>query len=109
MSRKGQPYTQEEDDLIRWGYATGADVSLMAKHLGRTVEAIRARASLIKAAPPKPRRSKAPDHKYSAKGPAVSAGPPISTLTGEAKFARLMGNKRFEDVRLKPQKQEIGR
>lgn len=101
MNRRGQPYTQAEDDLIRWGYATGADHELMARQLGRSLEAMRARASLIKATPPKPRRSKAPDHKYSAKGPAVSAGPPISTLTGEDKFARLMGNKRYEDVRFK--------
>lgn len=99
MTRKGQPYTQEEDDLIRWGYATGADHSLMAMHLGRSVEAMRARASLIKAAPPK--RSGKSVHRHSAKGGAIAAGKPISTLSAEKRLARLMGNKRYEDYPVK--------
>lgn len=99
MTRKGQPYTQEEDDLIRWGYATGADHSLMAMHLGRTPTALDKRAVILGVAPPK--RSGKPVHRHSAKGGAIAAGKPISTLSAEKRLALLMGDKRYDAYKVK--------
>lgn len=86
MSKAGTPYTPEDVALLERATAAGLDNESIAKLLGRTVKSV---------------ESKRHDITARKVGRAPGQTKIYSTVSAEDRFARLMGNKRYEDVRLK--------